>query len=231
MLQCPEPALDVRRGLLFAPWPIRGGVCSSVVGVEAMRVRFNQALLPLSVCPAPKEVVAEAGEARVLTEHLCTTCVSIHDSLRSSPRSRPFLHFVRPRSSARLWCGVGWSGGQGIVVAGTEVAVLPPGTRGCLCGRALPAPGHSRSDAKVQCGAGRARVLPPGNHHCILPPRACLTAQDSAPSHCVFSWHCPVCALTVSAAARLATAVRVLTVGFAASPKSHLRPSRLSLCS
>ena len=55
VLYCPEPGLGVRWGLLSAPWlslPCRGrGLCSPVVGVEALRVEFDQALLLLSVCP------------------------------------------------------------------------------------------------------------------------------------------------------------------------------------
>ena len=47
---------------------MRGGVCSPVVGVEALS--FILALLPLSGCPAPKEVIDEASEACVVTEDL-----------------------------------------------------------------------------------------------------------------------------------------------------------------
>ena len=56
---------------------VKDRVCSPVVGVEALRVTFDQAPLPLSVCPAPKELIAEASETYVLTEDLCANCVGI----------------------------------------------------------------------------------------------------------------------------------------------------------
>lgn len=48
-------------------YPVGGRVFSLVVGVEALRVGFYQALLPLSACSAPKEVTAEASESHVVT--------------------------------------------------------------------------------------------------------------------------------------------------------------------
>ena len=70
---------------------------------------MDQASLPLNVCPAPKKVVAEASEVHAVSVNLSATIVP----LRSSPGSRPFLCCDCPRSSARLWCGVGWSWGSG----------------------------------------------------------------------------------------------------------------------
>ena len=49
VLWCPDPVLDIGRGFLFAPWlspSCQGGVCSPAAGVEALRVRFSQALSP-----------------------------------------------------------------------------------------------------------------------------------------------------------------------------------------
>ena len=109
MLWCPEPALDVGWGPLFVPWLkalSEAEVCSPVVGVEALSVGFNKALLSLSACSVPKEVSAEASEARVVTVNLCTS----HASMvlpRSSPKLCPFLHCVRPGPSARLVLGDG----------------------------------------------------------------------------------------------------------------------------
>ena len=60
---CPEPVLDAGQGLLFAVWlslPCGGQDLLPSCWIEALRVRFYQALLPLSVCPAPKEVTATA---------------------------------------------------------------------------------------------------------------------------------------------------------------------------
>ena len=35
------------------------GQCFPVFGVEALRIMFDQASLPLSACPAPKVVIAK----------------------------------------------------------------------------------------------------------------------------------------------------------------------------
>lgn len=61
-------------------YPVGGRVFSLVVGVEALRVGFYQALLPLSACPALKELVVEASEASVVTVNLCATCVGVYGS-------------------------------------------------------------------------------------------------------------------------------------------------------
>ena len=82
--------------------PVRDRVCSSVVGVEALKFRFNQALLPLNACPAPKEVIAEASEACAVTEDLYAVCVSVCGSTQKQHKVVS-LCCVCPRSSARLW--------------------------------------------------------------------------------------------------------------------------------
>lgn len=51
--------------------PIRSGVCSPAVEVEALRVAFSQALLPLKACLDPKEITTEANEAHMACEPLC----------------------------------------------------------------------------------------------------------------------------------------------------------------
>ena len=59
MLDYLEPMQNVRQGFLSAQWLshlVRGKVCSLVVGLEALRVRFDQAQLPLSVSSTPQQV-------------------------------------------------------------------------------------------------------------------------------------------------------------------------------
>lgn len=51
---------------------VLSGICSLVVGLEVLRFRFSQILLPLSVFSAPEEVNAEASEVHVATEDPCT---------------------------------------------------------------------------------------------------------------------------------------------------------------
>ena len=55
-------------------------ICSPVVGVEALRVGFDQTPLPLNVSPALKGVIVEENEAHVITKTLCVTCVGVHSS-------------------------------------------------------------------------------------------------------------------------------------------------------
>ena len=53
-----------------------------VVAVEALKVGFGKALLPLSTCPVPKEVTAKAREAPMATSELtCNLC----ERLQSCP--------------------------------------------------------------------------------------------------------------------------------------------------
>ena len=60
--------------------PVRDSVCSSVVGVEALKFRFSQAPLPMNECPTPKGVIAEASVAYAVTEDLYAACVNVHGS-------------------------------------------------------------------------------------------------------------------------------------------------------
>ena len=46
--------------------PVVGRLCSPVDRVDALRVRFHKAPLPLSVCSVPKEVIAESSEDHVV---------------------------------------------------------------------------------------------------------------------------------------------------------------------
>ena len=75
MLWCSESVLDVRQG-----------VCSPVVGVGALRVGLDQALLSLSVCPAPKELIPEAWEACAVTEDPCSVCDGFCVSAQKEPK-------------------------------------------------------------------------------------------------------------------------------------------------
>ena len=54
------------------------GVYPPVVAVEALKIRFDQAPLPLSACPVPEEAVACTSVVYVFTEDLCTAYVGIH---------------------------------------------------------------------------------------------------------------------------------------------------------
>lgn len=68
---------DVRWGFLYVPWlslHCQGRVCSPVVGLEALRVRFSRVSFPLSAFLAPKEVIAEANEVCAITEDLHVAC-------------------------------------------------------------------------------------------------------------------------------------------------------------
>ena len=66
--------------------PVGGGLCSPVTGVEALRIGFNSALLPLMSHFVPKEVSAEASEVPVVTANLFTTCAEVHGSDQKQPK-------------------------------------------------------------------------------------------------------------------------------------------------
>ena len=53
------------------------GVCSPVVGLEALVVRFNKVPLHLGACSVPKDVSIEACEACVVTVNLCAVHASV----------------------------------------------------------------------------------------------------------------------------------------------------------
>lgn len=88
---------DVRQDFLSALWqspPCRGWVCSPVVGIEALRVRLNQAPFLLSSCSAPKEVIAEASKACGITVNLCVASASVAHFSQKQPKVE----------SLSLWC-------------------------------------------------------------------------------------------------------------------------------
>ena len=83
---CLEIVLDVKWGFLCGcHCPIRDGICSPAVGVEALWARFDQTPLPLFVCLAPKEMIAKAREAHVVTANLCAAYVGICSSTQKKP--------------------------------------------------------------------------------------------------------------------------------------------------
>lgn len=78
-------------------------VSSSVIGVEALRVRFPKTPLALSEGSVLMEVNTEASEVHVIIENLCTTCVSIYGSAPKHLRSHLFLHGVH-KNLVLDWC-------------------------------------------------------------------------------------------------------------------------------
>lgn len=73
--------------------PFRGGVCSPVVGVEALRVEIIQTLFPLSACCPPKEGSSEASEASVVIKVQCPTCLDVSSSAQRQPKAMSTLLF------------------------------------------------------------------------------------------------------------------------------------------
>lgn len=80
--------------------PVRGGVCSPVVEVKALRIRFSQAPLPLRACPTPKEVTTDASEACVVIVNLCATCAGVCSSAQKQPKAVS----LSPLSSSQSQC-------------------------------------------------------------------------------------------------------------------------------
>ena len=130
--------------------PGRGGVCPPDVGLEALRPGSRQA--PLSWVRARRW-----GECRSKWG-LCTAWVGGCGLPRSSPRSCPFLCCIPPRSSARLWCGVGW--GLGRRDCWNWGSCTAPGL-GRRCGSLLARPVRPSSSVRLRVewlepGGGRA---------------------------------------------------------------------------
>lgn len=74
--------------------PIRDGIFSPAIGVEALRVGFDEVPLPLDVCSAPKEVIAEASKACGITVNLCVASASVAHFSQKQPKVE----------SLSLWC-------------------------------------------------------------------------------------------------------------------------------
>ena len=84
---CLEIVLDVKWGFLCGcHCPIRDGICSPAVGGEALQAQFDQTPLPLFVCLAPKEMIAKAREANVVTANLCAAYVGTCSSTQKKPK-------------------------------------------------------------------------------------------------------------------------------------------------
>lgn len=108
--------------------PVRGRVCSSVVGVKSLKVIFYQSPLPSSACFSPKELTAEASEAYVVTAKLFTTQEGIHTSTKKQPKVIYLsLSFIQDlvRGCGVEWADVdGWSTGlryQGVCAAAWDL--------------------------------------------------------------------------------------------------------------
>ena len=84
--------------------PVGGGICSPVVGLQALIVGFDKCV-PISACSIPKEVSTEASEVHVVRGNLCIAHAGIHGSSISSPKLCPLLCCVHPIPSARLRTG------------------------------------------------------------------------------------------------------------------------------
>ena len=113
--------------------PSFGGFCP-------LRHRFYQPPLYLSARPATKEVNTKASEVHVNTEDPSASCVHTCDSTQKQPQFASLFLLCSSQIEYKAMVG-----GQGIVTAGTEMAVLPPNL-GCLCGRLLPGYICSRSN-------------------------------------------------------------------------------------
>ena len=139
--------------------PVGGRFCFPVVRVYALRVRFDKAPLPLSVCSVPKEVIAEASEDQVVKGTYVPPVQASMVLPRKRPRSRPFLCCVCPRPGARLVLGA---------------VLLQPGTWAAYV--AGLSQDLSTLGLASSCGVGWVEWE--SSHwemnHCILLPRGCL---------------------------------------------------------
>ena len=202
----PEPTLDVGWGLLFALCchsSVRGRVCSPVVGVEALRVGFDKALSPFSVCSGVHQ-----GDEHWSEWGLCG-------------HSKPMRHPCRrPRfcQEAAQGCDpfsvvfvpdlvLGWHWGPGRCGFENRSGCAATWDLGCLHGRALPGPVCPKSGSKLRCEVGGMEHSCQERNHWVLLPRGCLPRPcDSVMPPRVHAnkvcscWNCPpACACCGSA--------------------------------
>ncbi|EPY77854.1 hypothetical protein CB1_001170004 [Camelus ferus] len=199
----PKLMLCVRQDFLFGPWlllPCQGQGLLSRYWNRHLRVRLDQAPFPFSAALPSKEVIAEASEVRVLPEDQCTACLGICGSTQKQPRVASLTLLCHPRSSARLWCGVGGVRGWGIMAARFEVAVLSPeiwAASVAVFSQDLPAPDpelsfvwsgqsqstHSAGRKIAGCSCGTTRV---GKFDCASAPDVCSNLYVFQPCLAVF---------------------------------------------
>lgn len=99
-----------------------------LLSLEVPRFGFDQAPLPLSECPAPKELIAETCENNMITENLFATCACVHSFTQKQAKFKSLSLLCLYRPTARLWCGIGWDLELGIEAEEIEVVALPPVT-------------------------------------------------------------------------------------------------------
>ena len=140
-----------RQGLLPSCW-----IRSSEGQVRSGSIAFECVLYPT------------AGEAHLVTEHLCAACVGICGSQKQF-KVASFLCCDHPRHSTRLWWNTGWGWGSGHCEYRKWGGCAAPWDLSCLSGRSLPEPVYSRST--LRCGK---ELVEPGhshwetNHHLLL---------------------------------------------------------------
>ena len=95
---------------------------------------FDQALLPSSMGPTPKEVPTEESQAHVVTVDLCATRAGVCVSAQEQPRVIPLW----PLYSSQTECYAVMCPGLQLGHCGCRNQGGCAGDLDCLCGRALP---------------------------------------------------------------------------------------------
>lgn len=146
--------------------PDSGRVCSPVVEVETLRVRFNKGPLCLSVCSVPKEVSAEASDAHVVTVNLCRYPQFCPEAAQGRI---PFPTVFIPDLV------LGWHQSLEHGAYRNQGSFAVAWDLGCLSVRAFPGLVCPRSISKLQCEVGGTRVFPPGKEPLHTPPQGLST--------------------------------------------------------
>ena len=135
--------------------PLKDRVCFPILGVD--RVKFDQALLPSSMGPTPKEVPTEESQAHVVTVDLCATRAGVCVSAQEQPRVIPLWPLYSSQTECyAVMCPGLQLGHCGCRNQGGGVAAWH---WGCLCDRVLPRTCLPQISSKLGGDVGRTGAL------------------------------------------------------------------------
>ena len=150
-----------------------------------------QTLLPLSACPASKEVIAEANEVCAVSEDLWTTCVGVGSSAQKQPQGHvPFFVLFVPDLVQS--CDVELPGVRAWGIVATEVEVVQLLRSGLLLCQ-----GTLTRRAAAYSWLCWPRPLHPnhtsGSPYCLCIVRLSLLPGPVCPRFSAYWWHQNTC--------------------------------------
>ena len=172
--------------------PVRGGVCSPVVGIEVWCSGLIRPHRPWGHALPRRRWLPKWGLSGPSGPVFPGSTQAPVVALRSSSGSHPFLCCLHPRSSARLWCGAGWGRDWGLRHCGYEdwddcAATWDPGclwqtSPGTVCPSEWDALRSGRSwSALAACEPLTVLTAAPPGSHPSLPCHLCTAGGVPVP--------------------------------------------------